>query len=150
MCGPILGMVGAVVQGIAGFQQAKTQAANYKAQELAAKRDAAIKREEGSYEGERRVERGKQLIGRQIAAYGSSGIAPSTGTPLAVVTSTGADIGLDIAASRWGYAREIENDIYRSKVANMNASSANAAAPLAFIAPVINAGATFFRSGFGS
>ena len=114
MCGPILGMVGAVVQGIAGFQQAKTQAANYKAQELAAKRDAQIKREEGSYEGERRVERGKQLIGRQIAAYGSSGIAPSTGTPLAVVTSTGADIGLDIAASRWGYAREIENDIYRS------------------------------------
>lgn len=149
MCGPILSLAGAVVSGIAGFQQAKTQAANYKAQELAAKRDAEILREKGAFEGERRIERGKQLIGRQVASYASSGIAPSTGTPLTTVVSTGADIQLDIAGSRWGYARDIENDLYRAKVANLNYKSANSAAPLAFITPVLNAGATFLRSGFG-
>jgi hypothetical protein len=147
MCTPalLLGIGGAVVKGISAFSGMQTQAANYRTQKAAAERDAASRREQGAYEGARAYERGSQLIGRQIAGYGGRGISPSSGTALDTITSTGGDVGLDIAASRFGTARAIENDNYRAKVAGMNASASSAAAPFAFIAPILEGGATYLK-----
>lgn len=146
MCGPMLGLMGGVMQGIAAAQQAKVQAANFKMQQLAAERDAKIIREKGAYQAARTVERGKQLIGRQVAAYSASGFDPSTGTPLETISRVGGEIGLDIAAARWGHAREIENKQYEGKIAGMNAKSAQSSVGLAFLTPIIGAGATALRS----
>lgn len=136
---------GALVSGISGFAQMQSQAANYRAEQQAAERDAALRRESGAYEAARTQEQGAQLIGKQVATYGGRGIAPSTGTAADTIASTGADVGLDIEAARYGTARAIENDQYRAKVAGMNASNASFAAPFAFVSPIISAGASFFR-----
>lgn len=152
-----------MVGGIGAYSGKMTEAKNYDAQREtyeiqrdAADRDAALTREAGAYEGARAVERGAQLLSRQVSGYASRGISPSTGTPLYVITSTGADVGLDIAAARFGTQRAIENSQTEAKIASrnattagMNASSSRAAAPLAFVAPVINAGATYLKGGFG-
>lgn len=150
MCAPwmLLAGAGAVVQGISAFSAQQTQATNYRTQAQAAERDANVRREQGSYEAARTTERGRQLIGKQIAGFSGRGISPSSGTPLDVIEGTGADVGLDIAASRFGTRTAIENDKYRARVANMNADAASASAPFAFIAPVLNAGATFLRGAY--
>lgn len=150
MCSPwlLLGAAGAVVQGISSYSAAQTRAQNYRIQADAADRDAALRREAGSYEGARAYERGKQLIGRQVATYAGRGISPSTGTPLEVIESTGADVALDIAASRYGTKAAIENDQYRARVARTNAASEEAAAPWAFVSPILSSGATFLRGAY--
>ena len=150
MCSPalFLGIGGAVVQGIGAVQSANTQAANQRIQGDAATRDANLLRETGAYEGARAVERGKQLIGRQVAGFASRGISPATGSALDVISKTGEDISLDIAASRYGTQRAVENDQSRARVAYQNAADIQSSAPFAFIAPIINAGATFMRGAY--
>ena len=146
MCGPMLGLMGGVMQGIAAAQQAKVQAANFKIQQLAAERDKKVLREKSSFQGARTLEKGKQVVNQQIAAFSASGFDPSTGTPLETISRVGGEIGLDIAAARWGHAREIENKQYEGKIAGMNAKSAQSSVGLAFLTPIIGAGATALRS----
>lgn len=149
MCSPtFLLMAGSVVQGISGYAKAQNDAANYRVEQKAAERDADLQHEQGAYEGARAYERGRQLIGKQVAGYASHGISPSSGSAADVITSTGADVGLDIAASRYGTQRAIENDKYRSRVAKMNANNAAASAPLAFLTPVLSAQATVLKGGY--
>ena len=150
MCGiaAAFGILGGVMQGIAGAQQAKQAAANYDMQKMAAERDATIIREKGAYEGARTTEQGKQLIGRQVASYSVSGFDPSTGTPLDTIERTGSDIGLDIASTRWGYGRSVENKRYEAVIAGVNSKNASSSAGLAFLTPIIGAGATALR-GYG-
>lgn len=151
MCNPVLLLAGAgaVVQGISAYQGYQTQAANYRAEAAAATRDAEYQREVGSYEGARAAERGRQVIGRQVAGYAASGISPSTGTAADTIARTGADIGLDIAASRYGTKAAIENSQYKARVATYNAGQAAAAAPIAFASPILSAGATYLRGAYG-
>lgn len=148
MCNPMLLLAGAgaVVQGIGAVRQLQTASFNQRVQGDAAKRDAALRREAGAYEGARAMERGRQLIGRQVATYAGKGISPATGSPLDVVTSTGADVSLDIAASRYGTRRAIENDETRAKVAYRNSQDTLSAAPLAFISPILSASTTYLQS----
>src|SRR5688572_9748635 len=101
MCGPVLGLVGAVVQGCGAYMSAQQQAASYRLQAQVHERQEKLERERGSYEAKRAGERGNQLLGKQVAAYSASGIAPNTGTPADVIHKTGQDIELDVAAIRY-------------------------------------------------
>ncbi len=150
MCSPALalGLIGGVIQGIGAAQQAQNAAANAEAQRQAALRDAAIKQEQGSYEGARAKERGGQLVGKQVATYSAGGINPSTGSPVQTIATTAADVQLDIAAARWGTQRSVENSIYESKVAEMNKKSAQQAAPIAFLTPIISSFGTFLQGSY--
>jgi hypothetical protein len=155
MCNPalLLGAGGAVVSGISAAAGMATQSANYRIQQQAADRDAALAREQGAYEGARTYEQGRRLIGKQVAGYAGAGISPSSGTPLDVITGTGADVGLDVAAARYGTSRAIEGDQYKAKVAGMNASNASAAMPLAFLSPILSSdsvqtGFTYLRGAY--
>lgn len=147
MCNPMLLIAGAgaVVQGIGAVQGIQTQAQNARIQGDLATRDANLKREAGAYEGARAMERGRQFIGRQVAMFAGAGISPATGTAKDVIKSTGADIGLDIAASRYGTRTAVENSETSAKVSYRNADSISASAPLAFISPILGAAGTFLR-----
>lgn len=147
MCNPALLLMGAgaVVSGISAVQGIQTQATNARIQGDVATRDANARREAGAYEGTRAYERGRKLIGRQVAAYAGNGISPSTGTPREVIASTGADIALDIAASRYGTRQAVENSQTSARISYQNADSLSASAPLAFVSPILSAAGTYLR-----
>lgn len=143
-----LQIVGAVVSGIGAFMQAKQQAASYEAQAKIHERQSNLERAKGAYEATRMTDRGKQLLGKQIAAYGSAGIAVS-GTIAETVRKTGEELALDVAAARYGTKINVENERILASVNRMNASAANASAPFALLSPIIGAAGSMFSGGFG-
>ena len=142
-----LQIIGAVVSGIGAFMQAKQQAASYEAQAKIHERQGNLERAKGSYEATRMTDRGKQLLGKQIAAYGAAGVGIQ-GTITETIRKTGEELALDVAAARYGTKVNVENEGILARVNKMNAASANAAAPLAFLSPIISAGGTFLSSAF--
>ncbi len=150
MCNPVLliGMAGAVVQGIGAVQGIQQQATNQRIQGDLAQRDANARREAGAYDAARAYERGRQLVGRQVATYSGAGISPATGTAREVIQSTGTDVALDIEASRYGTRQAVENSETAARVHRSNADSISASAPLAFISPILSATGTFLRGAY--
>lgn len=148
MCAPILGIIGGIVSGIGAMAQANAAAASAEAQANMQDRQALIERTTGAYKAERQAERVKQIEGSQRANYAASGLA-LTGTAQDVIDDSAAQGALDIAAIRWNSQLNADNLNYSAKVSRANAKSARAAAPIAFLSPVIGSVARFGES-FGS
>lgn len=149
MCiGAILGLAGGVISGIGAMQAANAQAASYKMQAQAQERQANLLREQGSYEGARFTEQGRQLIGKQVAGFAESGVALN-GSAGEVIRSTGQNLALDLSAKRYGQNIAIENELMGAKMNMFNSRTAKAAAPMAFLAPVIG-GATQIANSFSN
>ena len=144
-----LQIIGAVVSGVAAFAGMQRDAASARAQGDIHKRQEVLERNKGSYESARLLERGRRLLGRQIAGFSANGIAIS-GTARNVVESTGTDLAMDVAARRYGASVASENESMLAKVNYQNARSISAAAPLAFLAPVIQGTGTFLKSAYGT
>lgn len=83
-------------------------------------RQARLEREKGSYDSARMTERGRQVIGAQVAAYGDSGIAIE-GTIAQVVRHSGESAALDIAATRHGARVAEENQMISYRINRRNA-----------------------------
>jgi hypothetical protein len=147
MCiGAVLGLAGGIISGIGAAQAANAQAASYAMQAKAQERQANLLREQGSYEGARFTEQGRQLIGRQVAGFAENGVALN-GSAGEVVRSTGQNLALDLSAKRYGQNIAIENELMGAKMNRYNAASAKSAAPMAFLSPVIS-GATRIAGSF--
>lgn len=104
-------------------RQAKTQARNFLDQAAVHERQAELERVKGSYDVARMTEKGRGIIGGQIASFASSGIA-LTGSIAEVVHSTGESIGLDIAAARFGTRVSVENEGILARINRRNARDA--------------------------
>lgn len=139
MCFPALELIGGVVSGVGAAMGASAQAASYRAQAAMNVRQADLEREQGGYQAARATEQGQKVVGSQVAAYGASGINPSTGTAKELIKQTGETAALDVAAIRYGSRVAQENQMASAQVNRMNASSASAAVPFAFVSPIISA-----------
>lgn len=139
MCGPAMSIFGAVIQGMGAAMAAQQQANSYQLQAQMEQRQANLERERGSYEGARYTEKGQQAVGGAVAGAAASGINPSTGTTKGMIVQTGENAALDVAAVRYGARVSAENAEARAKIYSYNAASASAAAPMAFLSPVIGA-----------
>ena len=104
-------------------RQAKVNARNFINQSAIHKRQAELERIKGSYDAARMTEKGRQIVGNQIAAFASSGIALE-GTIADVVHKTGESIALDIAAARFGSSVAIENEGILARINKENAKLA--------------------------
>lgn len=152
MCVAVLGILGGVLSGIGAMAQANAAAANAEAQAKMQERQALIERTTGAYKAERQAEKIKQIEGNQRANYAASGLA-LTGSPQDIIEDSATQGALDIAAIRWNSRLNADNLNYSAKVSRMNASNARAAAPIAFLTPVIGSVARFggsFGGGMGA
>jgi hypothetical protein len=99
---------------------AEVQAKNYLTQAKIHERQATLVREKGAYDAARMTEKGRAIIGGQVAAFASSGIAVE-GTIADVVRSTGESVAMDIAAHRLGTRIGWENERILAKINRKNA-----------------------------
>lgn len=134
MCLAALSLVGGIISGIGGMMAAQQQAAQYRAQEALYKRQAALEREAGSYAAEKKLTQGMQMLGEQFAVYGERGVAADP----YVINSSAHQVDLDVAMIRRNAQIAEDNELYKSKVAAMNAEGASRSVFFAGITPIIN------------
>ena len=148
MCFPALAAIGAVVSGIGGALGAVQQSMAYQAQAEMHRRQAMLEREKDVFDANQQAKVVRRNVGEQVASFASNGVDVSSGSPLQVVTDTGTEGALDVAAIRYGARIKSDNETYSAKVASMNAGLAGAAAPFAFLSPILSA-APKIQSAFG-
>lgn len=147
MCMSALSLIGSVVQGIGAKREADQQAANYKSQQLAQERQAAIQQTTGAYQAKRKQEEVDRALAAQRAAYSGSGVALS-GTTEDVIADSATEGAMDVAAIRWNAGMEADTQRHNAKVSEMNAKNAKKSGTLALLTPIIN-GVAKFGSSFG-
>lgn len=149
--GAIIGVIGGVVSAIGAIQQGKAQAdaARYQAQvarnnEIIANQQAARERQEGVIEAQTTDLKSAQLIGKQKAILGASGVDINTGSPLAVQESQAGLARLDaltIQANHerkaWGFDIEAANKKAQSQLYYMQAKNAEDAATLGAFSSIL-------------
>lgn len=143
----MIGLAGAVVSGIGGAQQAQAQAASYQMQANAAERDADATEKASAYEAARLRETVERTLGNQRAGFSANAVALS-GSALDVMEDTALEGDLDVAAIQWNSKVRVDGLKYEAKQLRQNAASAAAAAPLAFLSPVLG-GIGRFAGQFG-
>lgn len=104
-------------------RQAKSTAYDFLVQASIHDRQKVLERVRGSYNAARLGEQGKRVLGGQVAAFGSSGIAIE-GTIADVVRSTGEEVAKDIAATRFSTRIASENEAILADVNRKNARRA--------------------------
>ena len=113
----------AAYQAVDFRRKAKVDARNFLNQSAIHKRQADLERIKGSYDAARMTEKGRQIVGNQIAAFASSGLALE-GTIADVVHKTGESVALDIAAARFSANIAIENEGILARINKQNAKLA--------------------------
>jgi hypothetical protein len=146
MCTPValgvVGIVGGLAQGVGAYQQQMTNAANSTMQANGLTRDIEAERAASSYEIARTRETVAKTLGNARAGFAANGLALD-GSAAEVLQDTATEGALDIAAIRWNSDVKVGNLGYARDVAKSNAAASKAAAPLAFITPVIGSVAKF-------
>lgn len=135
MCLPI---IGAIVSGIGSVVGLAAQAASYSAQADYQRRQAQIELETGAYAAKQKQKEVNAVLGTQRAVFGASGLDLMSGTPSDVYTGSAQEGALDVAAIRWNSQLAGDNFNAQAKISDMNASNTMAAAPFAFLTPVIS------------
>lgn len=147
MCVAALSIIGGFISGIGAMQQANAAAESEKAQAEARRRQAIIDQDSGAYKAKQQQRQVDRVLGKQRAGFLSSGIALS-GSASDVIDESTMEGALDVAAIRWNSQLSADNERYNAKINDMNAANAKAAAPIAFITPVLS-GVAKFGSSFG-
>ena len=151
MCGPALGIIGAVVSAAGSLMSGMMQAQSYKAQAKVQERQADIERQKGDFEAQRERERFRRVSGRQRASYLSSGVSLD-GSPTDVIVDSAMENEIDVAAIRYG--ANIREDNFRSsaQISRMNAGNAMMGGVIGSLSPLIGGfksmGGTSLKSGF--
>lgn len=102
------------------LRQTRVQAKNYLTQAAIHERQATLTRIQGSYDATRMTEAARRVVGGQVAAFASSGVAVS-GTIADVVRSTGESAAMDIAAARLSTRITWENEVIQKDINRRNA-----------------------------
>ncbi len=146
MCTPVAlgvgGIAGGLAQGIGGYQQHMTAAANYTMRANGLERDIKAEQYASAYEIARTRETVSKTLGAARAGFAANGLALS-GSAVDVLSDTASEGDLDVASIRWNSQVKTDNLRYEQTVARTNAKASRTAAPLAFIAPVIGSVARF-------
>lgn len=138
MCLPI---IGGIISGIGAVIGAIGQARALEAQARANERQAEIERDIGAYEGARHGEKVQRIAGQQRANYAASGVIGAEGSALSVLDETAVEGAMDIAAIRYNANSKADILDYNAKINRMNAKTAKASAPFAFLSPVLSGAA---------
>jgi hypothetical protein len=114
----IFAVIAAGVALLGGALKAKAISEESKAQEAAARDEAAQTRIETQWKVEDLQTQQKQFMGTQQAMIGRSGVKLSSGSPLALLSETGARMSEDVRrmrqAGEWGAeALEAEAEMYK-------------------------------------
>jgi len=147
----IIGLVGGVVSAIGAIQQGKAQsdAAKYQAQvarnnEIIALQQAAYTRQEGAAQAQQQDLKSAQLIGRQKAVLGASGVDLESGSPRDVQQSQVELARLDALTVQsnaerkaWGFDVEAVNQKAQSQLHYMQAAQAKKAATLSAFSSIL-------------
>lgn len=146
MCTPVLlagvGLAGGILQGIGGAQQRMDNAQSLDMQAAGIDRDIAAERESSAYEVARTRETVSRTVGSQRAGFAANGLALS-GSAADVIQRTAIEGDLDVEAIRWNSKSRQDSLGYSRDVTKVNAGRERAAAPLAFISPIIGSVAKF-------
>jgi len=146
MCTPValaaVGIAGGIAQGIGGYQQQMTNAANATMQANGLGRDIKAEQYASAYEIARTRETVGKTLGAARAGFAANGLALS-GSAADVLADTATEGDLDVASIRWNSQVKVDNLKYEQAGAKANAKASRAAAPLAFIAPVLGSAAKF-------
>ena len=138
--GAVLAAIGATVGAVAGtvgaVEQHKQAEANAKAQEAQLnynkrleEREAARIEAETAENARRQREAAEQLKAQQRALLGKSGVAMTSGSPLAILGQTAADEEMKVQAVHAGGAAEANKHREQSKMFGFQAGVARASAP---------------------
>lgn len=147
MCGPAIGLIGAVASAAGSIYSGLAAAAGYKAQAQAAKYEAEVQRNQGALESRRQGEMNARLAGKQITATASSGV-DLYGTATDVIADSRREGEFDKQLIRWNSSNKAKLKEYEAKVANMNAGSATVGGFIGAVAPLVN-GMTGLRNPYG-
>lgn len=114
--GAVAGLVGPIFQLIAAKQQQEAQrkAALYNA--AVARNNATAESQKGASEVEKRREEGRELMAKQRAAYGASGVLVDAGTPLTVFGETQTDTNMDVASAQYDARVKAQNQIAQQQL----------------------------------
>lgn len=132
----MIGIAGAAMQGIGGAMEAQNRARQSEMAANASERDADATQKASAYEAARISETVQRTLGNQAAGYGSNGVAYS-GSAIDVSMDTATEGDLDVEAIQWNSKVKVDGLKYEAKQHRENAASASAAAPLAFLTPII-------------
>lgn len=151
MCNPaiglVLGLAGGVLQGIGGAQAHQNNANSYLMQAEGLERDIATERESSAYEIAAKRLTVARTQGEARAGYAASGLALS-GSAADVLRDSALQGDMDVEAIRWNSANKVAGLKYQQQMYRYNAGQEKAAAPLAFVTPIIS-GAARFGGSFG-
>lgn len=136
MCGPALGILGAVVSAAGSLFSGMMQAQAYKAQAAQHERQAQIERDRGIFESQRERERHRRIAGEQRAAYLASGVALE-GTPTDVIIDSGQENEIDVQTIKYGAQIREDNERFSAQMARMNAGHAMAGGAIGALSPLI-------------
>lgn len=146
MCDPIalgvMGIAGSIVQGIGAAGQRETNAQTLELNAKGIDRDIAVEKEQSAFEIARTREDVQRTQGSARAGYSANGLALS-GSAAEVLRETAIEGELDIATIRWNSGEKVKGLTYQRDVMLHNARQERAAAPLAFISPVLGGVARF-------
>lgn len=132
-----------VVSAYSAYQQgqAASAAADYNAKVANANAQMTEAQGEAAVEAQQRQQ--QRQIGAAVAAYGASGVDPSSGSPLDVLQSSVREAALDNASTRYNY--DVRADSYRnqSTLDSMQASNASTAGVLNSLGALAQGGNTY-------
>lgn len=149
MCHPavaaVLGLAGGVMQGMGAAAQRENNAVNYEFKAQAAQRDIITERASSAYQVAKTRQEIARTQGSARAGYAANGLALS-GSAADVLYQSAVEGDLDVAAIRWNSKNKVAGLQFESDVYRYNAGQERAGKALAFLGPVLGAGARFAGS----
>lgn len=151
MCNPAalagVGLLGGVIQGFGAAQEKNNNAQSNDMAAAGLDRDIAAEAESSAFEVASSRANTARTQGSARAGFAANGLALS-GSVSEVLQQSAEQGDLDVAAIRWNSKIKQDTMGYQRDVYKFNAGTERAAAPLAFIAPVIG-GVAKFGGSFG-
>jgi hypothetical protein len=151
MCNPIaaaaIGLGGSILQGIGAAEQRNQNARTNDLNADGVQRDIGAEREATAYTIARTREGLARKQGMTRAGFSANGLALS-GSAAEVIRESAIEGDLDVAAIQWSSNEKIKGMEFQRDTLRYNAGHERAAAPLAFITPIIG-GAAKFGGSFG-
>lgn len=137
MCGPALGLLGAVASAAGSIYSGMAQAAGYEASAKAKKYQAQTELDSGAYDMNIQQRRADALTAKQVTATASSGV-DLWGSPSDVIQSSAIEAQMDKDATRYNAQGRYKTTMYAAQVDKMNARNARTGGFIGAIAPMVS------------
>jgi hypothetical protein len=141
----VVGVIGAVAQGVGAFVNANAQAEAARYNEQVQQRNAQAALSQGQAQAEEQQRQGEEQLGRMRASYGASGIEFS-GDALGVYQDSATQANYDLAKVR--YNAQVRATGYQDQATldGMQAQSASTAGIFDMFGAGVNAGTSILKA----